>query len=311
VVSSIDTVTPVAAWSAANADGTRELGGYRFVPAPDLDGPFLVTDFSSATGAAIAKGVDVPLLVVPGDPPDTLLTLEGDFVYVLAIARYQQRVSDRLAVRFRGSGTSRVGTSGEALLSQGLSATYGGGVGATVALGGNDRLLCSGLLDFKIAKVLVIDFVRFAQDVVDGQWNDLSLIKTEWRKILSGGLSTAYALNHWSGVVAMGNLGGAIGNTGGASLAWRLAVALSMDLARRRPDGPPIGIVLTGALDDERFVNETQADLSSKLGLGVFYTGRPDLALGLDVDWSRVRFAQNDSVAYPFSFSLALRYLFF
>jgi hypothetical protein len=294
----------------AAGDGTRELGGYRFVPAPRTDDPFIVTDFENSTGIAIASNVKVPVLVIPDDPPDTLVAIEGNFIYVIAGAGYQQRVGDRWALRIAGAGASRIGTSGQALLSQGVSVNYGGDLTAKVSLWSNDRTLVSGLAELGTSKALVIDFVQFAQDVIGGNYEDLSLVRSEWRTKFMGGASVARAFNRWSGIVATGKIGGATGKISGGLFAWRAGTAVSMDFAQRSTGGKPIGLVASLSLDKVQLLGESQSDITTAFGLGTFYTGQPDFLLGLNVQWARVKFPYQDVSAYPVSFSLGLRYLF-
>ncbi len=47
-----------------------------------------------------------------------------------------------------------------------------------------------------------------------------------------------------------------------------------------------------------------------QIGGGVFYTGREDINLGLEIAWMRFEQALRDVTIYPVSFDLVLRYFF-
>lgn len=84
------------------AEEGRLLGGYRFIPSSAVADPFIATHFRSATGLASTSNVDIPLLVLEGPPPDTLLSLEGNFLFVTAEADYAQVVHPKVLVRLGG-----------------------------------------------------------------------------------------------------------------------------------------------------------------------------------------------------------------
>jgi hypothetical protein len=296
-------VLPTALW----AEEGRVLGGYRFIPSATIPDPFITTHFRNTTGLASASNVDIPLLVLEGPPPDTLFSLEGNFLFVTASAEYQHAVHKKVAVRVAGGGASRVGTSGEALLSQGVTATFGGTVGTTIELWRDDAMLLSGEADLGFGNTLLIDILKFAEDVIDKGIRDASILNKETGVKATAGLRYAWAFNHWSGITAIGSAGYTNADARGQRTLWRIGATYSADFGQR--GNKPIGLLAyLGA--DRSSQRVLQADAILEIGLGVYYTGHEDFNIGVEFQGSRMPLQNWDIVVYPSTFTLALHYYF-
>ncbi len=185
----------------------RTLGGYRFIPASTIEDPFVTHYFRNSTGVSIASNVDVPIIVIEGPPPDTLLSLDGNLLFIGVTFGYQHVVHPRVAVHVLADVISRLGTSGQALLSQGVTALTAGGLGTTVELWRSERVLLSGLLDVGYGQALAVDLVQFANDIIAGDIENASILVTDKGGTIDGGLAFAWAPNPWSGVTAVGQIG--------------------------------------------------------------------------------------------------------
>ncbi len=289
------------------AEKGRTLGGYRFVPVSNVLDPFIVTSFDSYTGIATASDVEFPIIVIPTEPPDTLLALNGNFLFVVAHFTFSYAIHPRLMLSIDGGGASRIGTSGQALISQGVTALKTVGVGATVELWRNDRFLVSGILDFGFVDGIVIDFIKFVDEIIGGNVENPSIISVVDGGTVDGGFSAALALNEWAGITGTGQIGAADVEGISDELRWRFTAAGSVDFGQR--GNAPVGLAL--AFDADRLKPGTMGTTTSVgFGLGVYYTGREDLNLGIEIRGSRLPLQNWDTVAYPMSYGLALAYFF-
>jgi hypothetical protein len=293
---------------ASPAETGRTLGGYRFIPVSNTEEPFIVTRFSNYTGLASASGLEFPLLVIEDDPPDTLLALSGNFLFVVAKFEYQHAVHPRVAVRLAGGGLARVGTSASALLSQGVTTLMTIQTGGLFELWRNDSVLLSAFADVGYLDGLVIDFVQFAEDVIDGNTKNASLVVSGAGGFVAGGLRTAWAWSEWSGLTAYGQVGYYnIDEFTTDDAHLRLGAMAGFDFGQR--GGSPVGVTLN--FDVDRLTPQAfEGETALALGLGVHYTGREDLNLGLETQVSRLPLRDWDEIAYPISFGLALNYYF-
>jgi len=291
----------------ASAETGRTLGDYRFIPVTKIEDPFITTHFRSFTGISFASDVNFPIIVIPDNPPDTLLALSGDFLFVVANFDYQHAVHPRVAIHIMGGGASRVGINSEALLSQGVTALTSFQVGAAVELWRNNRVLLTGAVDVGFAEGVVIDFVQYVQDILIGDYLNASIVKEESGGTADASLRAAWALNQWAGILALGQVGYADIGSLSDDTRWRFAANGSVDFGQR--GDYPIGVQLS--FDVDRLRPQT-ADVTTAVGIGfgVYYTGREDLNLGLEMEWSRWPLQGWDTVAYPMSYGLALRYYF-
>jgi hypothetical protein len=285
----------------------RTLGGYRFIPASKVEDPFITHHFRNSTGVSIASNVDVPIIIINTTPPDTLLSLNGNLLFVGANFGYQHVVHPRVAVHVFAGALSRIGTSGQALLSQGVTALTSSGLGTTVELWRNERVLLSGLLNVGHGQALVVNLVKFAEDVIESGPENASILTTDEGGTIDGGLALAWAPNPWSGVTAFGQIGYSRIETRDDDLLWRLAGTGSVDFGQR--DQAPVGLLLT--VDIDRLKPKSVAGGTAvAIGGGIFYTGREDINLGLEIHWMRFTQFARDVTIHPMSFDLVLRYYF-
>ncbi len=285
----------------------RTLGGYQFVPSPMVEDPFINTYFRSYTGLSIALDVDFPLLIIEDTPPDTLLALNGNFVFVTAEFDYQHVVHPRVALFIAGQGASRVGTTGEALLSQGVTVLTGCRGGAVVELWRGDNIMLSGMATGGYATTFIVDFAGFAEDVLAGNIENASIIRGVEGGTFDAGLVSAWAFNEWSGIHGLGQVGWAGGQFESDNTRWRLAANANLDFGQR--GGTPVGLQL--GFDLNSLLPQSSADDAVlNIGGGVYYTGRDDFNLGLDVRWTQIPLEDWDFDLKPISFGIALRYFF-
>jgi hypothetical protein len=298
---------PAAAQSSGPAESARTLGGYRFIPSSTVEDPFINTSFQNFTGLAYANNVDLHVITVPTDPPTDIFSVRGDFLFVTADFDYQLKVHRRAALTIGGSGASRVGTTGTALLSQGVTALTEIRLGALVELWHNDKLMLTGSVQGDYLSGLFIDFLGFTKDIIEGDYRSAALVRDSDGFSFDAGLRAAWAVNHWSGITAIGQIGGTNIDPYDDELRWRVAANGSVDFGQR--GNAPVGLSLSVDYDELTAATIT-AEYVVGAGVGVHYTGREDLNLALELGWSRAPSRESDVVVYPMKFGLSIRYFF-
>ena len=155
---------------------------------------------------------------------------------------------------------------------------------------------------------MVIDFVTFAENVIDGNYENASLVKSGDGGFIFGGLRAAWALSHWSGIVAYGQVGHYnLDEFAASDNTWRFGGAASLDFGQR--GNAPVGFTL--AFDVDRLTPQAFAsETAFAIGAGVHFTGRNDLNLGLETQIVRLRLRKWEETAYPISLGMVLNYYF-
>lgn len=307
VTTAVAVVLSLAIARTAAGESGRSLGGYRFIPVSNVEEPFVTTRFDNFTGLAWASGLEFPLLVIDTDPPDTLLSLGGNFLFVLARFDYRHAVHPRISLVISGSGASRVGTSASALLSQGVTVLTTGRLGAVVEMWRYDRAVVSAALGTTYSDGLIIDFVQFVEDVIDGDYQNAAIVKDASGFSVDGSLRGAWAVNRWAGILAAAGIGYSDVKGLSENLRWRAAVSGTVDFGQR--GNAPLGLSLS--LDADRLRPQPiQSEYALGIGIGIYYTGREDLNLGLELKGSRLPLENWDKTAYPLSFGATLSYYF-
>ena len=291
---------------------TRQLGGHTFVPSGLIADPFIGTYLRTTTGAGKALNLQLPLYNLEGEPLDTL---SGDLAFFLLGLEYQQRLTKWLALRVGASGAARLGTDYLSMLAEGVSAIYGGEIGATFRLVEGRKYLLSAGAEARSNKLYSVSPLDFARDIIENGLTDSAtalLSKgTNWR--LAGNLRGAYAFAPWIGAIGIFELGPATrvfadSTEGRNTTQVSLGASVSADLLPITR--VPIGFAASFL---HQSMNDKTTDIGGKQntsGLGVFYTGRPDLSLGLEITHQRLRQRNVDSSMDITQARLLLRYDF-
>jgi len=255
----------------------RTVGGYRFIPSQNIPNPFVTSHLRNNIGAGMFLDASLPLF----STPDTTVSLNGDLLLAILEFEYSYAPDDRVSFRISGAGATRVGTGGEALLAQGVTAASAMSAGTTILLHRGERFQLSAAADAGPASTIRVDLAGFVMDLLDQGLDTASLTRNDNGVQLSGGARAAYAFNAWSGV--FGFLDGVYANSlhvdkGGVLL----GAAVSADFGQK--GGLPIGLMLTGRYSS---LNATRKDSGNDMqfGFGVFYTGRDAFSLGLETQY--------------------------
>lgn len=306
---------PLAGQSPAHAprSGGRSLGGHTFLPLSTVPLPFVGTAFTSTVGAAIAHDVAEAVIVDVGGVLDTLLG-SGNLAFAAIDLVFQQRIKTRFAVRGAASINVRTGTNGRTLVAEGLSGLTGFAIGGLMRLHEDERRLLTATLDLRrgnLNELSIKDFAEYAaQWGIDSleHWGEHLMQSHRSGRILAG-LRGAWVPKAWLGLSALIEGGPADLYERGGDVSLRLGVAGSLDF-NRFDKAVPIGIGLGLGTTTSPVRADDIFGSASTVNLGVYYTGRPDLAVGLDTQWSSTKLvAANDHVLTSV-FRFVMRYDF-
>ena len=294
--------------SPSSASDARTLGGYRFVPTPQVRDPFITTHVRNMTAVAFDFSVELPPVILPTQPPDTLGSPAGDFVFVIVEFEYQYAFGERATLRGEFFGASRIGTSAQSVVAQGVTALSDVAIGTTVALWRTDRFQLSALADVGFGKVLLLDLVGYVEDIVGGNGNAPSLLQTENRTTVLPGVCAAWAVNGWSGLAGSGQVGSTNGSKTNTNTVWKIGASASVDFGQRNQ--APVGLLASVEINSSSILDGGGTEVSTSVGFGVSYTGREDLNVGVDARWSKIPLEYGDATANPITVSALLRYYF-
>jgi hypothetical protein len=298
--------------AAQDRPNRRTFGGHSFIPSSNMGDPFLGTYIRTTVGAGRALDMQVPIYNLDGDQ---IGSLSGNIAFLQLGLAYQQQIVRWLVLRASFTGAARVGTNHVALLAEGASAVYGGTFGASFRLVEKEKFLLSALAETRSNSLYAISPLQFVYDVIDSGTIDSTtglLAKGDnWR--LVGGLRTAYAFAPWIGITGTVEYGPATRffedesgkrNTSQFSLGGTVSVDLNPGT------NVPIGFVGSVLYQSENDRGDDIAGRQTLFGLGVFYTGRNDLSLGLETSFQRFDQRDFENRVNAGSVKLVLRYDF-
>ena len=293
----------VAITPATRAETGRTLGGYTYIPSPTVDTPFITHHFTNTVGFATGNVPERPVLIIDTTPPDTLYSLGGSVLFVVVGLNYQHVLTDRLALFAEGAGASRIGTSGSSLLSQGVTAVTAFELGILGELWRRERVLLSGEAGVGWGSTILISIAQMLEDL--STTGTGSLFNQAQGSTIRAALIGAWTLNHWSGLVARAGAGYSFVEELAENVLWDLSLSWNGDLAQR--GDTPVGF--TAFADaNHNLVTTSETGTSYAFGGGIFYTGRPDAAIGMEMEARRIPLPDDDFWAT--AVAVTIRYFF-
>jgi len=278
LVAAAPAVAATDADRAARPEWRRALNGHLFLPSLIAGEPFVPTAFTLSTGGGIAD--------VRAPAPELGGYRFGDGAYRLgALAEaigFQAGITRWLGVRLFGvaDGFGGVGLDAAAAVGGTLSYATRFGLTVTTPLGRFARLGLLTDVEWRQARA-VIPLDGLARTLLAGRADAFTIDTTTRTAVaLLPGVSLALAPHAALGLVATAQVGweriddGAARTDGGRAL---LSVALDLDL-RALTRALPLGLL--GAYRAQLPFSSPERDVHDVEG-GLFYTGRPALALGV------------------------------
>jgi len=295
--------------AAATAGGHgRELNGHVFMPADDVRGALVTTSFTS--------GLLVGLGSAHADFQVGDRTLSGDFEYagVGAVLGYEYAPLDYLSVRLAVSELIYSGTTGRSAIVVGTSLQGGAGAGVTLSLPIGDSLRVGALFDATYGPNFALTVGQALKTVID------SCSEPSGCDVDSGSAFTAknvFELKpgvaaNWAPLPSLGFTANATYVRADQTInghefngnAMELGAAADFDFAAISP--VPIGLQVQFSW---LAPNGSALQHVTDLGGGIFYTGRKELALGIQIIARRFAVTPDVDVSWStFVSNIGMRY---
>lgn len=264
------------AGSTTAADEGRLLGGHRFIPSEFVPGPFITTAFTTLTGLGFASAA---------------VNVTGATYNLGALSesmRLQVAQTSWLALRLGAAGILFSGIDQDAALNFG--ATFGYNVVAGASAGWRfDRLRVAGSLDVGTSQSYTFNILSAIQQSVAASMVNASTLLTGVNTFtVAPGAQVAYGFSPTLGGfghVQFAYANATSGSVSQGSTALEAGGGASIDLAPA--NNVPIGFLVAYNLEVGFPPGGADSTASHQLAGGVFYTGRPDLALGVEGRVSR------------------------
>lgn len=288
-------------------DAGRTLGGHTFMPSAQVRDPFITTYLLSGTGVSIFQ---LPLLTIDWEGPEPVV-VEGDVLYLVQDFRYQRALNDWLAVRGAFSATGRGGIDEKSVFAQGVMWSFAGGFGATARVWGAERAALAVSADVILGNAYTINILDFAEDILENGWDEESSFVMESNTSQGRlGLVGAWAPKRWLGVTGSVDWGWAERSGGRNWDGRRLGGSGTVGIDFKELDTVPIGVRFALSSQPTGQGGTGLGDDITSYGVGVFYTGRPDLSIGADAMFLRLPLIDSDVKTDALQFSIDMRYYF-
>jgi hypothetical protein len=274
----------------------RELGGHFFMPSHLIDDPFSYTAFGMTFGLGSGSALGPELHLSPPPPVITPGTkwygYTGLGVGFIQNVRFLEYLSARIAV----STQAYLGTGNGSVIAVGSSARVTGDVGVKGSLPAGEHFRFGATFDITYGPVYSLLIAQGIQDAVNACRLDPNTCQIDLGSFLQqedtvtyiGGLSGAWAPLPFLGVILNAQFI-APTKTGKASVSqngYTLAAMVDFD-AKPLLNWLPLGLNLTYSITSP--IGSNGVTTTQDYGAGLYYTGRPDLALGLELDWRNGR----------------------
>jgi hypothetical protein len=261
----------------------REMGGHTFLPSHIIDNPFSESAVSVNVGVGAGDALG-PL--VQRDPPAILPDSKWYGYTALGIlVGADIRILEYLSARAAFAASAYLGSGKDSVLVVGANARISGGAGLKGSLPVGDDLRFAATFDVIYGPVYT---VLIAQGLVDaiqsGQITTSEFLQTKDTVTWIGGLVGSWAPWPFLGLTLNGQFV-APTKTGLASYAQNgILVAAMADFdARPLLAWLPVGLNLAYSITSP--VGSNGISTLQEFGFGVYYTGKRDFALGLEIDW--------------------------
>jgi hypothetical protein len=310
--------TEVEEPAASRSEG-RELGGHTFMPALGLVEPFATTNFGTFLTVGSGTTTGSLTLQLPGNPPPPPQTFTGKVSYaaVGGVLGYEYEFLRGVSGRFLLSETLYSGTTGAAMAVVGSNARFGLDLGVTAGTVIGDSVRVAGVIDASSAprigmllgKAIKTAYGSCSTDLANCVFDFGQLIQQENVVEVRPGVAASWAPMRSLGV------------TGNVSYAWRriaikdggtttesgISFGAAADFDFMKVSKVPLGLQLTWA--SRVPVSSDTSDRFTDVGGGIFYTGRKDLSLGVQVVDRRFKVVPEVKVSWSTVMALTgLRY---
>jgi len=268
----------------------RSLNGHRFMPTETVDSPFAVTSAGMSLVLGVGSAVG-PRYGVVGDPPSLEIVGTQDYSFAGGggYFRYDQRLADWLSLRARIGWAVFAGIDGPSAVAVGANVRPAGSLGVTVGHDLGDAFRVAAVVDLDYSPqfgILVAEALAYAienQDLDAGQAFQQDNVLS-----VQPGIAASWAPHRALGLTGTLQYLGASLDTNEESLqesGYLVGLLADLDLGAltRVPVGVALGARLAGPL------GSGDLDTIRQWLLAVQYTGRSDLAIGVEMYWQTFR----------------------
>ncbi|MDP2471064.1 MAG: hypothetical protein Q8W45_05740 [Candidatus Palauibacterales bacterium] len=288
-----------AEWKAPHKDG------HTFSPISGVPDAFVRSYINNEVGISHTSSTEIPVGIVGGD---TLFASRGSLLFVNLKVEYQQEIKDWIAFHAQFGVFGRLGTGTSALLKTGVSATTGFELGWLLRLLETERGYLSASVFARNTNFTTINIADFVNDILAGQSSEL-VRKTPSMRV-GGGLRYTHAFSPLIGLVSFAETGWGESVDRLSDDEWFLRFGATVDFDLAAVGWPPIGLA-AGYLQDS--FPEGGADITDVTRSFLFrvgFTGREDLGLGLNLNYTRFPTEQLDKTLNAIGASLDIKYYF-
>jgi hypothetical protein len=298
--------TPVVAQDSGDREWKApHKNGHTFSPIGGVPDAFVRSYIRNSIGMSQTADVDIPLGIIGGD---TLFASRGSLLFANLGIEYQQTIKDWIAFRAKFSVNGRLGTGTSALLASGVSATTGFELGWLMRLLETDRGYMSLSFDVKNSSFTTIRIADFVEDIIDGE--DAELVKNTPSMRAGVGLRYTHAFSPLVGLISYFETGYGESVDRVSEDEWFTEFGATVDFDLAAVGWPPIGLAIGYQQDS---FPEGGADITDVVRGFLFrigYTGREDLALGLNFTYSSYPSDQLEEKIKLTGLNLDIRYYF-
>ena len=279
--------------------------GHTFSPVNTVPDAFVRSYIRSSIGMSQTYDVDIPLGII-GE--DTLFASRGSLLFANLTLEYQQTIKDWIAFRAAFAVNGRLGTGTSALLTTGVSATTGFELGWLMRLLETDRSYLSLSFDVKNTNFTTINISDFVEDIIEGQ--DAELVRNTPSMRAGAGLRYTHAFSPLVGLISFAETGYGESVDRLKEDEWFFRFGGTVDFDLAAVDWVPIGLAVGYAQDSFPEGGADITDVVRALLFRIGYTGREDLALGINFVYSTFPTEELDTKIKSTGLTLDIRYYF-
>ena len=270
----------------------RELGGHIFMPVLGMVSPFTTTSFGTFMLAGYGSTTGRLTLQLPGDPPPAPQTISGTVSYAAigAVLGFEAAFLEHFSARLILSETLYTGTTGVAAAVVGSNARLGGDVGLTASTPLTKTVRLAGVFDASFAPAMGLllgpaikaAFNSCSTGVSDCRFDFSKLFESRNVLTVEPGGAVGWAPTQYVGVT--GNLtyvySSLTNSNSGTVDTSALSLGLSTELDLYALSNVPVGLQISW---NSRFPFADAGAGFTDFGAAVFYTGRKNVSIGLQV----------------------------
>ena len=297
------TAFAVAAEEPAPEPLRRQLGEHAFIPRLEVFDPFTTTDVASTSGFSYGTA-EGPTFNLQGQPVNL-----ADYQIVAYSQSFsgQWGIADWWAVRVLVNGTLYTGANGSALAGIGVNGVVRAGAGTTFSWHVAPTLRLGLLVDVTFGPSIGINILEAIQKS-NSEGSVQTPVHSTSSTVITPTLSVAWSFARGWGLLVNGSYTHSTitaneDRVGADQLQIQGAIDLDLKELGSIPMGFGLNVSSAYSVGDQIFRRYVY-------GLGIFYTGRKELTLGLELALRRAPLGNADVFVKSYYALISLRYSF-